>query len=392
MNKVCLFLLCCMSLLLTGCWDEINIEERGFVVGISLDLAEEHTEDNPMITVTNQFVIPGGLGAPNEDSSGDQKPFNNLSIDGESVFEAIRKMSTMKGNAPFFEHLQLIVVSEELAREQKLFARTMDLFLRDQEMRRSVRILISENKAMDILDIEPDSEPLPVMYINNASENNDKVAGLLEPLRTGDLHEYLLEKNNYLIPRIFALDNEIQFNGAGVFNGRTNHLVGVINDEEIVGLNLITGDLKGGFIKFEINDQLMIYEIRKAKSNIKINADDTNNIHIDIVISTEGNIGEMYGERTLLEKDYLEEIETQINGKMESLAYDVIQKGKEELEMDFFGFGEMLQQRHYKKWEKIKDNWDEGENIFKNTTVKVKADAIVRTTGATDKVKDWESE
>ncbi|WP_130860326.1 Ger(x)C family spore germination protein [Gracilibacillus phocaeensis] len=388
MNKKYLLIGCCLLVFLSGCWDEINIEERGFVVGLSLDLAEEQSGDKPIITVTNQFVVPAGLGTPNENSSGAQKPYSNLSTSGRSVFEAIRKMSTMKGDPPFFEHLKLIIISEELASDQQLFAGMMDLFLRDQEMRRSVRILISEGKAMDILDIEPDTDPLPVMYINNASENTDKVAGLIKPLRAGDLHEYLLENNNYLIPRIYAMDSKIQFDGAGVFNGETNHLVGVLNDKEVVGFNLIMGKLKGGYITFDINDQLMLYEIKKAKSNITIDTNGTDQVTIDVTIDTEGSIGEMHGKRTLLEKGYLKKIEEQINKRMEQLANEVIKKGQEEIELDFFGFNKIMRQRHYPTWKEIKGDWEEGENIFQNATIKVKANSIVRTTGATDKVKD----
>ncbi len=56
--------------------------------------------------------------------------------------------------------------------------------------------------------------------------------------------------------------------------------------------------------------------------------------------------------------------------------------------MDFFGFSEIMQEKHYKEWMKIKDNWDKGENIFQHATINVKADATVRTSGTTDQTKD----
>lgn len=47
MNKSYLFVVCCLCLLLAGCWDEVNIEERGFVIGLALDLADEQSRKAP---------------------------------------------------------------------------------------------------------------------------------------------------------------------------------------------------------------------------------------------------------------------------------------------------------------------------------------------------------
>jgi spore germination protein len=61
-------------LLLTGCWDRVEIEERGFVVGVGVDLLkkeerEEQLDDKQTIDetpfkLTYQFVEPRGLGFP----------------------------------------------------------------------------------------------------------------------------------------------------------------------------------------------------------------------------------------------------------------------------------------------------------------------------------------
>lgn len=52
-------LLLCLALFATGCWDRVEIEERGFVVGAGIDVAGEDDADKYILTF--QFVIPGGL-------------------------------------------------------------------------------------------------------------------------------------------------------------------------------------------------------------------------------------------------------------------------------------------------------------------------------------------
>ncbi|MFD1066865.1 Ger(x)C family spore germination protein [Oceanobacillus locisalsi] len=388
MHKVYLFFLCCFCLLLAGCWDEVDIEERGFVIGVALDLAEEQTEGSPMITLTDQFAVPAGLGTPSEGGESSQKPYNNLSLDGQSLLQITRDMALIQGNAPFYEHLKLIVVSEELAREPGIFANSMDLLIRDPEMRRETKVIVSQQNAKEVLEIDSQIEPLPATHIETVNENRDKSGAIIEPLRIGNLNEYMLEKNNYLIPRVVPSDGKMMFKGAAIFDGKKNQLVDIIEEKDVVALNLIIGDFEGGFIKFESNDGMMIYEIKRAKSNIKINTDDSGHVNIDVEIDTEGNIAETFGDRSLLNKGTINEIDKQISERIEQKASSIIKKAQEDIGIDFFGFSQIMQTKHYKEWEKIKDNWDQGENIFQNATVNVKAETTIRSSGTTDKTEE----
>ncbi|WP_080875228.1 Ger(x)C family spore germination protein [Oceanobacillus timonensis] len=389
MNKTYLFLLCCLCCLLSGCWDEVNIEERGFVIGTALDLAEEQqSEGSPLVTMTNQFVVPAGLGTPSEGGSGNEKPYKNLSLSGHSLFQITREMALVQGNSPFYEHLKLIVVSADLASEPYLFANTMDLLIRDPEMRRETKVVISEEDAEDILEIESEMEPLPAMQIELINENMDKSGALIEPIRIGDLNENMLEKNNYLIPRVRSVDGRMMFNGTAIFHGKSNRLIGFISGQDTFSVNLITGDLKGGYAQFEIDNNLMVYEIKRAKSSIKIDTDQANHVTIDVTIDLEGNIGESFGGKSLLNKEYMDDLDKKVSKSLEKRVSDIIKKGQEEIGVDFFGFSEIMQEKHHQEWTKIKDDWDEGEEYFQNATINVTVDATIRGIGVTNQSKD----
>src|SRR5690625_990583 len=130
---------------LTGCWDEMNIEERGFVIGSAIDLAEEQTSENVHVTLTNQLVVPAGLGTPAQ-GSGEEKAFNNLSATGESIDNIVHSMGVITSRVPFFGHLQLVIISSEIAKQPNLFSSIMDFFIRDPEMQRKVKEIISNEK------------------------------------------------------------------------------------------------------------------------------------------------------------------------------------------------------------------------------------------------------
>src|SRR5699024_11667123 len=62
-------------------------------------------------------------------------------------------LSSLTARQPFYEHLKVIVFSEELAREPGVFESLVDVFIRYHEMRRATRVFISRGNASDILDI-----------------------------------------------------------------------------------------------------------------------------------------------------------------------------------------------------------------------------------------------
>src|SRR5699024_12123610 len=85
---------------------------------------------------------------------------------GESIFAINRKMLKETSRPPFYEQLRLLVISEEVALDGDLFASMLDLFIRDQEMRRIIKVIIAEDKAKDVLEVDPKPEKLPVVHVD----------------------------------------------------------------------------------------------------------------------------------------------------------------------------------------------------------------------------------
>ncbi|ASN07024.1 Ger(x)C family spore germination protein [Virgibacillus necropolis] len=390
-RKMCLLIISSLVFLLSGCWDQVNIEDRGFVVGISLDLLEKKGDDNYTLKKMEQIVVPAGLGGSMQ-GGGQQKAFTNITASGESIFEISRKFAAKTSKTPFYEHLKVIVVSEEIAKTPQLFESIMDVYIRNNEMRRSVKVVVSKDEAKNVLGVEPEAESLPAVYIDSVMEINSKTLDIFDPVEMGEIHQLLLTKSSYVIPRVIPEDNRVKNKGAAVIHGHTSKMVGVLTGNETVGLNLITKSNTGGYIKFEIEDRLMIYEVENTKSSIKIDVKDKDNITINIKIDAEGSIAEMFGSETLLKPERFKEIEKNVSKQIEKHARRTIEKAQQELNADIFEFDEKLKQRHYDKWQKIKDDWDQGENLFANCTINVSANAIVRGTGAVDKTKDTGNE
>lgn len=387
-RKAFLLINCLFVFLLSGCWDQIAIEERGYVIGTAVGLADKQTSDHYKLHATNQIVVPAGLGSSSGKGGSGPKAYTNLSATGISLLEISRKMSTKTNRTPFYEHLKVLIVSKELAQEKGLFTKIMDVFIRDQEMRRSIKVIISEGKAKKILEAKPETEKLPAMYINSILEHSVSVLTVIDPVRVGDLQKHLLARDSFTLPKVSTNGKVVNNSGVAVFQGEKNKMVGVLTAEETKGLNLIMESNDNGAVKFEINDHLMVFEFQNTKSSIKIDTNNLKNIKISVSIQAEGSVSEMFGSRKLLTKKRIATIEKETEKRIKKLANQTIKKAQKELNTDIFGFGTRLKQRHYDQWQKIKDDWEKGENLFASSSITVSVNAIFRTTGATDKTKN----
>ncbi|MEC2159435.1 Ger(x)C family spore germination protein [Virgibacillus halodenitrificans] len=372
---------------LSGCWDRVEIEERGFVIGSGIDLAEEQGGDHTQVTLTNQFVIPAGLGTPSEGGGAEQKAFTNLSASGNSVFDINRKMAKLTNRTPFYQHLKIIVLAEELVMKPYLLEDVMDLFIRDQEMRRGVHVVIAEGEARKILDIEPMKEKLPMLYIESMLKNSYKNAEIIEEIHVNDIHLYLLDTKSYIIPLITMEGNKIAYKGVAVFQGEEDRMVGSLVGDDLVGLNLVTGKVKEGSIEAEVEGKLMTLEILDASRKIKVKSKSKEKVVFSVDIKIAASIAETFGSEDFTKKRTLKIIEKALKEKVHKIVNQAIVKVKDDLKVDAFRLSSELYQKHYPFWEEIEEDWDRGENIFSKSEIEVKVQTEIKNAGVTNRTE-----
>ncbi|HLU22369.1 MAG TPA: Ger(x)C family spore germination protein, partial [Bacillaceae bacterium] len=364
----------------------VNIEERGFIVAMAVDLVEdnENANDHNRLLLTSQIAVPPNLGTPSNSGSGGGKGYMNLSATGESMYEIAQDVANQTNKIPFFEHVKLVVISEEVAAIPELFANVMDVLIRNRDTRRGIKVLIAKGKAKDILNIEPENDKLPARYINKILDNSLTKTGEIRPVRVGDIHEYLLTESSFVLAKISPGDKKLNFEGGSVYNGHAKKNTGSLNMDEMLGFDLIIGENVRGPIVFDFNDQLTIYSIRGASSKIKINDKDPKNITITISIKLEGEIQETFGTVLLSEKGVIKGLERAITKKVEEITKKTIHKAQKDLETDIFGMEDKLKKFHYDTWKEVHNNWDHGENYFSKSNIHVNVNVKVRTDGVVD--------
>jgi len=376
-----------LPFLLTGCWDRVEIEDRGFTIGAAIDLEEnlgneEDKNEQHVYQGTYQLVVPGGLGQGTGQGGGQETAYQNLSTVSDSLFEQIRDLAKETSRTPFFAHLEMIIVSDDVAKVPGAFSNIMDLFLRDHEMRRGVKVLISKGNAGDVLKVEPKPENLPVMFLDSIIENAVKNPQMLQEVRIGTVHEYLASNNSFVIPKIEMNGERVDSEGAAVIHGHNDTMVDFISGKTTEGLNFIKGDYKGGLVKAKIDENLVVYEIKNAKSTVEVNTDDKNKIKFHIIIQTEGTIGESFKRFDYTKPKNIEKVQNAMEDEIKKTAETTVEKLRDDLKVDALGLGGYVQRKNYALWKMICDDWDHGDNYFSKSEIAIEVNAIIRAPGS----------
>ena len=377
----CLFKVITIALIawaISGCSELAEIEERGFVVGAAYDIVKEK-KSNPIMKGTYQMVLPSKL--TQEGGKGAGNNYIDVSAKGDSVFEQIRIIAKKISRTLFFPHIQVIIFSEELLSNPNVLQNTLDVYIRDHEMRRNIRLFVSEKNAEAILKQNAEPENIPEKYIDMLAEHPPKNAQMVEAARIGDVQEKIISNRSFVLPVLKPTKQGIEMDGAALFRGKDNKCVGMLNGEQTVGINFIIGEKLGGYFTIRKKDQLITYEIHKLHRKIQVFTENTTKPKFDIHLFLEGTLAEFHfsdHKKFMNEKRLTKDISKEVEQRIQK-SIKLVQK---KYKVDVLALGEVYKRHNYKKWKKISKNWDQGENYFSDAQINVHVHSIIEHSGS----------
>lgn len=383
--KKCMFVLLILSLFLTGCWDRRELNELGITLALGIDKVEDEYQ------VTAQVVVPSEISMK---SSTGRSPVTLYQANGETVYEALRKMTKTSPRKIYPGHLRMLVIGEDLAEEG--IGESLELLSRDWELRSDFYVAIAKDMtAEEILNVTTTLEAIPANKMFNtlkASEtawaatngiildelitdltNEGKEAVLTGILVTGD-QEIGTSKQNV---ESITPSARIQYDDLAVF--KKDKLLGWLTEEESRGYNDITNSVKNtvSVISCPKKGKISI-EIIQLKSDVKGKMN-KGKPEVDVNIKLKGNVGEVECPINLTEPKTIAELEKITEKKMEDSINQTIESVQKQYESDIFGFGEAIHRSNPKEWKKIKGQWDKGG--FSELTANVKVAVKLQHTG-----------
>lgn len=363
-----------LLLSLTGCWSSKEIEDRGLTTGIAMDKGKESALEKGLrkqgggyskknlLTATYQFINPQSTGMKGKGGDSQSKSYINISETGDSIHQMTRELSLRTNRPMFSPHLKVIVISANLARTYGL-DQLLDQYLRDNEIRLSCLVLISNGRASETLTLKETGE-VPAFRLLEIVNNRPKTTRILPPMPLAKLVGKMQSGTSFLLQNVISAQEEGKFAGAAVIEGKTKKLRGFLSEMELDGLTWITGTGKGGIVKSFDNKtgQPIVYEIKSMKSKITPHVE-KNNISFDVKIESEGRLSENWAASgTSFENKSLKMKEKTFEKEVSRLVKQVLKKIQVNYSTDVAGFGNQLRIQHPRVWEKVKRDWDKRFN------------------------------
>lgn len=376
-----------LSLILAGCWDGRELNEIGITLALGIDKVDDKFQ------VTAQVVVPSEVSM--KQSSG-RTPVTLFQAEGETVYEAFRKITIESPRKIYPGHLRILVIGEELAKEG--VGESLDLLSRDWEFRSDFYVVVAKDRtAAEILNVTTPIENIPAnkMY-NTLKTSEESWAGTKGVTLDEFLMNMITDGKEAVLTGIQLVGNQelgsskqnvesitpaarIQYDHLAVF--KKDKLVGWFNGSESRGFNDITNSVKttvtsiacpqGGKASIEV-----LKFQSKMKGSVK-----KGEPQVEIDIKVEGNVGAVECKINLTDKKAIEELEKSYEKEVEKVIQHTIETGQKNFKTDVFGFGQAIHRSNPKIWKKIKHQWDDK---FEDLIVDVKVDLKLRRTGTLD--------
>lgn len=387
-------LLCilCVSVFLTGCWNQRELNDIAMVSSIGVDKGPD--DDNYLFTF--QIVIPRQISSAQGGGGGEQPPVTTISQKGETLFEAIRLASQKTTKQLFFPHSQLFIFSEDVAKDGlKDF---WDFFERDHAMRPLTTLLIAKGiKAKTVLNTLTPLDKLPsnsLLKEMRVTEENSAFNIAVDVDET--IQSISLEGKEPLIGGINLIGNPqeaqrdnikqvepkaiVAADGIALFRG--GKLQGWLKDNQARGLLWVLGKIKSTLIKVNCRNKEDTISIEIVRSKASIRPQIKNGKpKIQVMLKSEANIGETKCFVDFTNPNELVWIQEKVEKQIEKEVNSAIRIAKKH-QVDPFGFGASIHQSHPKQWRKLRKDWNRN---FAEIEMEIKSDVFIRKSGLRNK-------
>ncbi|SHH32792.1 Ger(x)C family spore germination protein [Tepidibacter thalassicus] len=364
--------------LLSGCWDKVEINTRGFVIGLGIDKVSEKEKKKDSDVVKVAFKIPNVamLGIK-------QTLTKDASFYWEAQGEAIdTAMNEIQSKSPFdldFSHNKVIILGQDLLSDSDLFRQALDGIDRNRFFSRKLFLLGSKEKAVDIIRVKPTEQPIIGAYYTNilrsAVRNGTVVDGTLNKI-IKDINE----NKAVVFPLTSVTKDKKRTDINGAFVIKDYKLVGELTAEESRFLNMVIKE-NYNIMNMHVNykNVPVVYNITSTKRRLKVREKD-NNLVLDLFIDTEGDIIQhKLGVKGMVANDKgIREVECLCENKLKNDIKMLITKLQKNYNADVIGVRSYLYKFNPSLYKKVADDWD---HYFADMELNIKVNSKIRRIG-----------
>ena len=348
MKKIILLIL---ILLLTGCYDYVEIDNLAIISGIIIDY------DNNDYVLTSQII-----------ENDKETEFKTFTTKGNTIEECIFKLSKVLNKDIFISHLKSLIITENIIKNKIDF---YDYFVRDPKSKMNFHIYYINSKYKDKL-FNINNKIDSSLYLEDLIKSNNNSYSSSTPLLFMD---YLYKELNFGIDNIYPnieikknndKDN-IYLNNLISFSKNNEQII--LNDSESIFYNILTNNLNKTVINIPCEDKSFSLIINNSKTKYSFN-----NI-LNFNISLKGKLSSYNCKQDLDKKETIDLLSKYTNAYVKHNVNKIVNKSKDN-NIDFLGIGNYIYKHNNKYIKKLNSN-----NYLTDINHNIKVKTIITSIG-----------
>lgn len=361
--KIKLIFIILATFLLTGCWDNVEINDREYIFAVGVDKGKD-----------GKLSFVAEIPKINEGSEEQRLIY----IDESKDFASFYNSSFLRSDKVISDRLmQVIVIGESVAADSELLKKIFDEIQRSPQINRRVKIAVAKGSAKDIITTEIPRNPIVGRYLSEMLIKLKK--SNYQDIYTFD--EALLNLQEYgsgMIPIVEKHEDSLKIESSAVMKDY-EHIGNFNNDENEIIMLLIepkASSLKN--ISVSIDDaRVSLGAVNiKVTDKIKLNGD---KLSVDYYVSLYCYIDSFtLNNKSLADINFISRIKDTATKQISELTDNTISKLQKTYKADVMRIKGNLNKFHKKEYDKIKDKY---EQVFVDADIKVHYVMDIKSTG-----------
>lgn len=340
------------ALLLTGCWDNVELNERHIVLDVAVDKGEQ---SDYQVT----YSIPDIAKLSGKDSLSEEVK-TVLSAESATIGKSIKEMENKTQDTISLSHTKAILFGSELMADPALFKAAIDSFKENSEIGRGTYLLAVRGNAGEMSHAQSYQNPILGLYLMKYFNNEERMVATYEVKTLSEFGRELQETGISTLPLIGMNqeENTLKLGGAALI--QNYKLVDWLTEEEVRAKLLVAGKVRGMPIAIREGEDIISYEVSDETAR-KVYRETGDQLSVTIYIEAEGKLAEY--DPDILRAQDREVILSRISEDVSEEIRREVTQGIEKMQaigIDFMGLSEGLYRQAPNLFKKYKAIWEEG--------------------------------